>query len=118
MTIWEDFSIIVLNKPVVFDGKVLAIKLPKEKLPCPQGKNMVVSGWGITWRKNFVPKHVLELQRSVPARFLMALDQKCLDVESNCPSFKHMDEYKDDIICAGNLKDSNNSACSGDSGGN
>ena len=110
------FSIIVLNRTVEFDGKVSAINLPKEKQICPQGKNMAVSGWGRTWLEGYVPRW--HDQSSVPARFLMTADQKCLDVEMHCPSLREMETYKDEIICAGNLKNSNNSACMGDSGGN
>ena len=109
---WYDFSIIVLNRTVEFDGKVSAIKLPKENTSCPQGKNMEVSGWGRTWLESF------DWQASVPARLLMAADQICLDVKMHCPSLRQMETYKEEIICAGNLKSSNNSACFGDSGGN
>ena len=112
VTGWQDFAIVVLNRTVQFDGKVSAIKLPKEKESCPQGKNMAISGWGRTWLEGF------DWQTSVPSRFLMTADQKCLDVEMHCPSLREMETYKDEIICAGNLKNSNNSACMGDSGGN
>ena len=112
MTGWKDLSIIVLNRTVEFDGKVSAIKLPKEQESCPQGKNMAISGWGRTWLEGF------DWQTSVPSRFLMTADQKCLDVEMHCPSLREMETYKDEIICAGNLKNSNNSTCMGDSGGN
>jgi len=118
VTGWQDFSIIVLNRTVEFDGKVSAIKLPKEKEICPQGKNMAVSGWGRTWLDSYVPRWPPSDQSSVPARFLMTAEQKCLDVEMHCPSLREMETYKDEIICAGNLKNSNNSACMGDSGGN
>ena len=112
-----DFSIIVLNRTVEFDGKVSAIKLPKEKESCPQGKNMAISGWGLTWQEGYVPFWPPSNQSSVPARFLMTAEQKCLDVEMHCPSLREMETYKDEIICAGDLKNSNNSACMGDSGG-
>lgn len=117
VTGWQDFSIIVLNRTVEFDEKVSAIKLPKEKESCPQGENMAISGWGLTWLEGYVPRWPPSDQTSVPARFLMTADQKCLDVEMHCPLYTAQ-TYKNKIICAGNLKNSNNSACMGDSGGN
>ena len=93
------------------------IKLPKENFACPEEKNMVVSGWGMTWLDDWT-----EGQGS---RFLMASEQqKCLDAEKHCPSrANETPQYKDGFICSGDLEAPNstitkNSACHGDSGGN
>ena len=109
MTGFADFAIVVLNRTVEFDEKISAIQLPNENLSCPQGEKMVVSGWGLTWPEKFAT------ETSMLSRYLMEVNQKCLDAENHCA---YMRDYKDDIICAGNLKSSNNSACMGDSGGN
>ena len=100
-----------LNKNVSF------IELPKENFACPEEKNMVVSGWGMTWLDDWT-----EGQGS---RFLMASEQqKCLDAEKHCPSrANETPQYKDGFICSGDLEAPNstitkNSACHGDSGGN
>ena len=93
------------------------IELPKENFTCPEEKNMVVSGWGMTWLDDWT-----EGQGS---RFLMASEQqKCLDAEKHCPSrANETPQYKDGFICSGDLEAPNstiteNSACHGDSGGN
>ena len=93
------------------------IELPKENFACPEEKNMVVSGWGMTWLDDW--------RGGEGSRFLMASEQqKCLDAEKHCPSrANETPQYKDGFICSGDLEAPNstitkNSACHGDSGGN
>ena len=96
---------------------VSVIKLPKENFACPEQKNMVVSGWGMTWLDDWTAGQ--------GSRFLMASEQqKCLDAEKHCPSrANETPQYKDGFICSGDLEGPNsnsteNSACHNDSGGN
>ena len=113
-----DFSIIVLNETVQLDGKISVIKLPTENVSCPEGKNMIASGWGNTWLYKYIPN--LPLHYILP-RFLMATKQNCLDVETHCNGVLHtlsQELFENANICAGDLKSTKNGVCFGDSGGN
>ena len=79
-------------------------QLPKQDAPCPNGMNLVASGWGTypEWG-NIVPfldhrpVQLVKLQH----KFLWAVKQRCVDME-NCN--KHVAEYNvtvnpDSVMC-------------------
>ena len=78
--------------------------LPEADSPCPLGKELIVSGWGLDMSNGPPPK---------TNRYLHAVKQECLDVEE-CPSIKADDGV---LLCVGDSTTPVNSACMGDSGG-
>ena len=88
------------------------IKLPEENVSCPQGKPIMVSGWGRTWVRN--------KRASYKSRFLMTTELSCLD-HDHCKvlnKFKKFGAiYENNTICTGNLQHNNTGTWKGDSGG-
>ena len=102
-----DARLITLEKDVILNKKVQIAQLPNENEKCAEyGKNMVISGWGLTW-----PKRINATNSRLPT-VPMYLKQQCLNI-SFCPLL--IESFNE--ICVGDLVDPRNSACQGDSGG-
>ena len=102
-----DARVITLEKEVILNEKVQIAQLPNENEKCAEyGKNMVISGWGLTWAKR-----INETNSRLPT-VPMYLKQQCLNI-SFCPLL--IESFNE--ICVGDLVDPRNSACQGDSGG-
>ena len=102
-----DVRVITLEKDVTLNKKVQIAKLPNENEECDKyGKNMVISGWEVTWSKG---------ENSTEHRFAdvpMYLEHQCLNV-SRCPLLTESNP----MICVGDLEDDHNSACAKVRGG-
>ena len=92
------------------DGKKVEIaKLPDEDIECPEGKDLIVSGWGRTWKEDLpdpVPSSYLPL-------VLKAIRLDCADPAIRCPTWPK----EANILCLGHPTILSNSACFEDSGG-
>ena len=98
-----DFAILVLQKEVNLNEMVKIPKLPEANDPCPDEKELISSGWGQTWDNG---------RKYLPIA-LHAIGQYCLDPLTKCPKFNG----REDILCLGDPKNPENSACWQDGGG-
>ena len=80
-------------------------RLPEENAPCPNGKRLVVSGWG-----KDMTRYMIRSRDN-----LWAVSQECLNA-SSCPNLNDMNP-KTNMLCVGDSENLLNSACHGDSGG-
>ena len=104
-----DIAVIVLEKEVVPNNKVLIASLPEKNAACPTGQNMIVSGWG----QDPLRPDSAHLNRPI----LWAVMQECLN-PSKCPLLNHtINQPNKNMMCVGDVEDPTNSACIGDSGG-
>ena len=101
-----DVAIIVLKDEIVFGKKIKIARLPDENAPCPKGRTLVVSGWGLDMSRFLI--------RSLDK--LWAVSKECLEA-SSCPIMDEDGDFKTTMHCVGDPKNLLNSACSGDSGG-
>ena len=105
----NDIAILVLKTPATLTENVQIASLPAPDASCRAlGKNLVVSGWGLSiiW----VAPNEVRYRRN---RFLWAVKQECLDI-AQCDSYTGIEK---DVLCIGDLSESRNSAYKGDSGG-
>ena len=108
----HDFAILVLETDVVMDGKKVEIaKLPEEDIDCPEGKDLIASGWGRTWKEDSPnPTHSDTFHLPL---VLKALRLDCADPATRCPKYPK----EANILCLGHPTILSNSACFQDSGG-
>ena len=80
-----------LENEAVIDTNVQIAKLPQPNVPCPNGMNMVVSGWGkfVFWASS-EPFDYLE---DGEHKFLWAVKQKCVATD-----FRKCGENARDLI--------------------
>ena len=102
---WQsyDLALVKLRDPVKETEQVKVAKLPNENAGCPQGKTMMVAGWGLD---------VYNFTR--PLNDLHAVEQECVPHNVGCPIFKGDVDY---IMCAGDKNNMFNLPNKGDSGG-
>ena len=100
-----DVAIIVLKDEIVPGNNIKIARLPDKNAPCPKGRRLVVSGWGLD-----VSRFLIRSQDS-----LWAVSLECLD-DSSCP-LMNIHSPNDTMLCAGDPKNLLNSDCGGDSGG-
>ena len=100
----NDIALYVLDRKVSLTQSVQIAHLPELDAPCPDGMNLVVSGWGTyaAWG-DFVPElngsKVLGTQSH---KFLWAVKQKCVDKEQCNKQYKKIDqtlEFPDSLLC-------------------
>ena len=92
------------------DGKKVEIaKLPEEDIACPEGKDLIASGWGRTWKEDW--PHPIEIAY-LPS-VLKAIRLDCADPATRCPLYPE----EANILCLGHPTIHSNSACFQDSGG-
>ena len=78
------------------------INLPKKDAPCPSGKELLFTGWGVDrYRKQDMP-----ISRLLGTKFLFAIDLKCKSESSQPP-----------LLYTTNVPENRNSPCKRDSGG-
>ena len=78
------------------------INLPKKDAPCPSGKELLFTGWGVDrYRKQDMP-----ISRLLGTKFLFAIDLKCKSESSQPP-----------VLYTTNVPENRNSPCNRDSGG-
>ena len=66
------------------DGKTVEIaKLPEEDIDCPEGKDLIASGWGHTWKED-VPNPI---ESSYLPLVLKAIRLDCADPATRCPKY-------------------------------
>ena len=100
-----DIAVILLKDEIVPGDTIEIARLPEENAPCPNGKRLIVSGWGKDMTRYMIR----------PLDNLWAVSQECLNA-SSCPFLNDMDP-KTNMLCIGDSENSLNSACMGDSGG-
>ena len=103
----NDFAILVLKTEVVRNNKTKIAKLPEENDPCPDGNNLIISGWGRTWEGppedgNWYLPTALKI-----------VSVGCLDTTKHCPKY----DTDANILCLGDVDYPFNSACAEDVGG-
>ena len=101
-----DIAIIVLKDEILPGKKIKIAHLPDENAPCPKGRRLVVSGWGVD-----VSRFLIR-----PLDSLWAVNLECLD-PSICRRTAVESDYKYTMLCVGDPNNLLNDACSGDSGG-
>ena len=101
-----DIAIIVLKDEIVFGKKIKIARLPDEDAPCPKGRKLVASGWGLDMSRFSI--------RSLDK--LWAVSKECLEA-SSCPIMNQDSDLKTTMLCVGDPNNLLNSACNGDSGG-
>ena len=94
-----------MKDEIVLGDTIEIARLPEENAPCPNGKRLVVSGWG-----KDMTRYMIRSQDN-----LWAVSQECLNA-SSCPYLNDMSP-KTNMLCIGDSENSLNSACMGDSGG-
>ena len=104
-TDWNnDISLILMDRPVVYNDYMKPICLPSPDLIIPEGTPCVVSGWGRS-RKGGKQSDVLQ---EVAVKLIS--EQRCKKFEG------YSNQLTDSMICAG-YENGGRDACSGDSGG-
>ena len=101
-----DIAIIVLKDEIVVGKKIKIARLPDEDAPCPKGRKLVASGWGLDMSRFSI--------RSLDK--LWAVSKECLEA-SSCPIMNQDSDLKTTMLCVGDPNNLLNSACNGDSGG-
>ena len=101
-----DIAMIVLKDEILPGKKIKIARLPDEDAPCPKGRRLVVSGWGVD-----VSRFLIR-----PLDSLWAVSLECLD-PSICRRTAVESDYKYTMLCVGDPNNLLNDACSGDSGG-
>ena len=95
---------------MAMDGKKVEIaKLPVEHAASTDGKDLIVSGWGRTWKEDW--PHPIEIAY-LPS-VLKAIRLDCADPATRCPKYPK----EANILCLGHPTVLSNSACFQDSGG-
>ena len=112
-----------IDGKVIFNPNVQIAHLPEPDAPCPNGMNLVASGWGTypLWGNSvpFFEYGSIKLGE-LEHKFLWAVKQKCVDIE-NCNKHNdpNMTVNPDKIMCvAGPSSGGINGPFYGDSGGN
>ena len=92
------------------DGKKVEIaKLPDKDIACPEGKDLIASGWGRTWKED-IPNPI---ESAYLPSVLKAIRLDCADPATRCPKYPK----EANILCLGHPTILSNSACFQDSGG-
>ena len=101
-----DIAVIVLKDEIVPGDKIKVAHLPEENAPpCPNGRKLVVSGWGMDASRLFIRSR----------DNLWAVSQECINA-SSCPAMNDTIS-KTNMICIGDPENLLNSPCNADSGG-
>ena len=99
-----------METAVAMDGKKVEIaKLPVEHAASTDGKDLIVSGWGRTWKEDFPNPEIFFYIPLV----LKALRLECVDPAMRCPKYPKEANF----LCVGHLTILLNSAGLQDSGG-
>ena len=128
----NDIALLALERPAKLNPRVQIADLPESDAPCPEGMNLVVSGWGtyIEWGKPIPGLDYYPIMLGAPAhKFLWAVKQKCVD-KKYCKKhyaranarlselYNFTIPYPDSILCVvGPRTGGINGAYKGDSGG-
>ena len=103
----------MLKTPASLTENIKIANLPSPDASCQTlGKNLVISGWGETIIWKYDPDGVYNLQFTRENRYLWAVKHQCLDT-TKCDNYEGDQK---DVLCAGDLSESRNSAYMGDSG--
>ena len=102
----HNFAILMLEKEVSLNSMAKVVKLPDEDLPCPEGKGLMASGWGLSWIEGYGIDNYQPI-------VLKQTRLMCLDPTEYCPGFAESAH----TLCVGDPKTPLNSPCGGDSGG-
>ena len=101
-----DFALAVLEEDVQTDEYIQIVNLPNPDEQCPQGKEMVVCGWG---------NDVYNKTRSRDKLWCVA--QECVELSECQAGISGFGLEKENVICVTDREERKNSACDGDSGG-
>ena len=113
-----------LDRKVDLNQNVQIALLPESDEPCPDGMNLVVSGWGAypAWGDSVPENNYGSIVLGRPShKFLWAVKQKCLDKEDCKKAYKFGDQtlpVPDSVLCVvGPRTGGINGPFFGDSGG-
>ena len=115
-------ALLAIDGKVILNQNAQVAQLPEADAPCPNGMNLVTSGWGAyaTWGDS-VPyfDYGSIMLGKLPHKFLWAVKQKCVDIEQCNNLIKNFNVTIDDsLICVVEPgTDGINGALFGDSGG-
>ena len=99
-----DVAVIILAKKVELGKTIKIARLPQVNGPCPTGRKMIISGWGIDVFRPFMHREKL-----------WAVMQECIDARQ-CTKLSTINP-KENLLCVGDSENPLNNGCYGDSGG-
>ena len=120
----NDIALLATDRKVILDQKVQIANLPEPDAPCPNGMNLVVSGWGayVVWGDSVPDLDHGSIVVGEPShKFLWAVKQKCVDKE-HCEKlyklYNRTEPFPESFLCVVGPRTSGiNGPYEGDSGG-
>ena len=102
-----DVAVIILKEDVELSKTIQIAHLPEENAACPDGRNMIFSGWGLDITRPFLDR---TMNGSLWAVMLECLDNKKCTILDDVPD-------KENMMCVGDSENPLNNLCVEDTGG-